>query len=86
MSIPHDIETLKLDVHCLKTDNVILKERLKNISEDMTELRLQNKKLIEFMYKFQGGSAWLFGMIAAAGALGGTVVSFMSHFFTIKAG
>lgn len=85
MSIPHDIETLKQDMHSLRTDHILLKERLKDIFEDMTELRLQNKQLLEFMYKFQGGSAWLFGMIAVAGTIGGLIVSFLTHFFP-KAG
>lgn len=80
MSIPHDIEALKNDVHSLKTDHVLLRERLKDMSEDFTELKLQNRKLLEFMYKFQGGSAWLFGMIATAGALGGIIVTAMERF------
>lgn len=81
MSVPHDIETMKFDVHSLKTDNIILKERLKSLCEDISELKMQNKKLIEFMYKFQGGSAWLFGLVAAAGALGGIATSMFSHLF-----
>lgn len=84
MSVIHDIDTLKTEVHQLKTDSIILKERLKDIHQDMAELRLQNKQLIEFMYKFQGGSAWLFGMIAIAGTIGGIISTFVATFFHVK--
>lgn len=59
----------------------ILKNEIKNMKEDMDEIKAGQKETLQFMYKFQGGSAWLFGLIATAGTLGGVIVSVLSHLF-----
>ena len=83
MSVVHDIETLKTEVHQLKTDSIILEERLKDIHEDMAELRSQNKQLIEFMYKFQGGKSWLFGLLTVSAAAGSLISGLVGFFFKV---
>lgn len=61
-------------------DIAILRAELAVLHEDIKELKEATKKLEQFMYKFEGGKAWMFGLLTIAGVLGASITQVFKVF------
>lgn len=59
----------------------IIKTDLHNLKDDMKELRREQKELLEFMYKVEGGKAWMISMLLIAGSIGGFATALAKYIF-----
>lgn len=59
----------------------VLEAELRGVYRELKELKEIQRDLVEFMYKVEGGKAWLFGLLAIAGTLGGVLSSGFSVLF-----
>lgn len=73
-TLSREMSELKSDISVLKTEMSWVRNELKdfklNISEDLRSVERTNNELLKFMYKYQGGKAWLFGLMTVAGTVG----------------
>lgn len=58
-----------------------LRAQMKNVTEDIKDLRVEQRGLIQFMHSIRGGQAWFLGMLAIAGSIGGFISSIPKIFF-----
>lgn len=59
----------------------ILKNELEALREDIHELKASNRRLEQFMYRFEGGKAWMFGLLAIAATMGGLISTLAKYIF-----
>lgn len=57
----------------VNSEVAVLRAELATLHEDIKELKEATKKLEKFMYKFEGGRAWMFGLLAIAGTMGALI-------------
>lgn len=57
----------------------VLRAELKNVIQDIREIKQSQKEQERFMYEFKGGKKWLFSILTLSAALGGAV----THIFSI---
>lgn len=55
--------------------------KLKALESEVRDLKETNKILLEFMYRVQGGKAWLAGLFVSASAIGALFSNIASHLF-----
>jgi hypothetical protein len=65
-----------------KEDVAVLRTEIHELKEDLKELKASTKRLEVFMYQFEGGKAWMFGLITVAAALGAIVTNVFKYAFT----
>lgn len=51
----------------------ILRTEILELKQDILDLRNSNRRLEQFMYRFEGGKAWMFGLLAIASAIGALI-------------
>ena len=54
-----------------------IKARLNDLCTDIHSLKQNQKEFYQFMYKFQGGKAWLLGLLTVSATIG----AIFSHLF-----
>ena len=80
-SLEVDIGILKTELHNICSD---LKDIKESQQRDIHELRANQKLLLEFMYKVQGGKAWLFSLLTISAAVGALLSAFITFIFPHK--
>lgn len=78
----------------IRVEIEILKVQLKNLHDDMVEsnnysrqeiqeLKIIQKQLVEFMYTLKGGKTWLFSLLTIAAIVGGFVSHAINYFVKV---
>lgn len=57
----------------LYSEIAYLRAQMKSVTEDVKDLRVEQRGLIQFMHSIRGGQAWFLGMLAIAGTIGGFI-------------
>ena len=68
------LNTVTQDIRSLESDVKDIRDLYKS---DLRELKDSIKSLERFMYRTEGGRVWLFSLLTAASALGGTLTAFL---------
>lgn len=72
--IKHEIKNLQDSFQELKTTQ----------RNDIKEIKVGQKELMEFMYKFQGGTAWMVGILTASATFGALLTTILNWFVSGK--
>lgn len=65
-----------------KEDVAVLRSELSELRRDIHELKDSNKRLEKFMYQFEGGKAWMFGLLTIAAAFGAIFSNVFKYMFS----
>lgn len=79
--MPHSLMSATTPMDQVNLEVKVLRAEVLGLKEDILELKDEQKELIEFMYRFEGGKASLFALLtvsATVGALISSIVGFTS--------
>lgn len=75
------VATLEKEVLFLHEELGALKAKIENVEEDLAEIKSTNKQLLAFMYRMEGGKAWLFGLLTLSATVGSLISGIVGFVF-----
>ncbi len=62
----------------------VMKAEVEDIRDKVNKMDQKQDILLQFMYKFEGGKAWLAGLVGTSALLGGLIATILQFFWPPK--